>query len=161
MQLIIGSQEVFATLTGFAAIQFLLGYWFKARLTASIKDEKDRLMEEYKYEIKAREQASKVAEYFSYYFRLGSDKTEADYRKINQLAWELALWLPEDIYRHLRMAAVHNNKEHNICSSLIVVRSLLLKNPGNLTQDEILYHAPGAAKHAKGGEKYVNGCDKY
>ncbi|EPC4026183.1 hypothetical protein ACRZOU_001923 [Aeromonas salmonicida] len=161
MQLIIGSQEVFATLTGLAAIQFLLGYWFKARLTASIKDEKDRLMEEYKYEIKAREQASKVAEYFSYYFRLRSDSPEADYRKINQLTWELALWLPEDIYRHVTMAAAHNSEEHNIFSSLIAVRSLLLKNPGNLTQEEILFHAPGAAKHAKCGKQYVNGCDKY
>ena len=35
--------------------------------------EKDRILEDYKYEIKAREQASKVAEYFSYYFRLRPD----------------------------------------------------------------------------------------
>ena len=45
-------------------------------------------MEDYKYQIRAREQASKVAEYFSYYFRLKPDSSDADYRKANQLIWE-------------------------------------------------------------------------
>jgi hypothetical protein len=147
MQLIIGLQEALWTLAGFAAIQFVLGAWFKSRLDASIKAEKDQLMEEYKYQIKAREQASKVAEYFSYYFRLKPDSSEADYRKANQLAWELALWLPEEIYRDVTRAASSSNAENNIFSALLSVRGLLLKEPGNLTQDDILFHAPNANAH--------------
>ena len=142
MQLIIGIQEVLWTIAGFAAVQFVLGAWFKSRLDASIKAEKDQLMEDYKYQIRAREQASKVAEYFSYYFRLKPDSSDADYRKANQLIWELALWLPEDVYRHVTKAAANNSAEHNIFSALVSVRSLLLKAPGNLTQDDILFHAP-------------------
>ena len=49
-----------------AIVQSVLFVWFKTRLEASIKSEKDRILEEYRYEIKAKEQAAKVAEYFSY-----------------------------------------------------------------------------------------------
>ena len=146
MQFVIETQEVLVTIAGFAAVQFVLGAWFKSRLDASIKAEKDRLMEEYKYQIKTREQATKVAEYFSYYFRLKPDSPEVDYRKANQLAWELALWLPEDIYRRVTKAVVNNSRENNIFTALISVRGLLLKEPGQLTHDDIPLHAPNAGR---------------
>ena len=144
MQFLIGMQETLLGLAGIAIIQFIAATWLKSRLDASIKAENDRLMEDYKYEMRSREQASKVAEYFSYHFRLKPESSEADYRRVNQLGWELALWLPEDIYRHVTKAAATNSPEHNIFSALISVRSLLLKEPGNLTQDDILFHAPNA-----------------
>jgi len=94
MQFILSTTQLVLAVCGIGIIQLLAVMWIKARLDASIKSEKDRVLEEYKYEIRAREQAAKVAEYFSYYFRLKSDSSEADYRKANQLAWEMALWLP-------------------------------------------------------------------
>ena len=144
MQFIVSLTDIVATLCGIGAIQYVATTWLKARLEASIKSEKDRILEDYKYEIKAREQASKVAEYFSYYFRLRPDSSEADYRKANQLAWELALWLPEETYRLIAKAVATNTEEANILSALIAVRKLLLKSPGALTHDDIFFHAPNA-----------------
>ena len=94
MQFIADTARVFIDLFGIVVIQFLAAMWIKARLESSIKLENDRLAEEYKYEIRAKEQAAKIAEYFSYYFRLKADSSESDYRTANKLAWELALWLP-------------------------------------------------------------------
>lgn len=127
-----------------ALIQFLLSIWIKARLESSIKAENDRLLEQYRYEVRAKEQAAKVAEYFSYYFRLKPDSSDADYRNANQLAWELALWLPADVYRKVAKAVATNDGQNNILSSLIEVRGLLLSKPGNLSADELFFHAPNA-----------------
>lgn len=149
MQVTISTSQVLLALSGLGVIQFLLATWLKARLEESIKAEKDRLLEEYKYDIKAKEQAAKVAEYFSYYFRLKADSSEADYRKANQLAWELALWLPEEIYNLVREAVADPNGEANILSALIAVRKILLKNAGMLNQDQIFFHAPNARNLGK------------
>ncbi len=142
MQFVIGNTEIVAILCGIGAIQFVATTWLKARLEASIKSEKDRILEDYKYDIRVREQASKVAEYFSYYFRLKADSSEADYRKANQLAWELALWLPEETYKLVAKAVATNTEEANILSALIAVRKLLLKSDGTLTHNDIFFHAP-------------------
>lgn len=144
MQFIITTPQIMLAVFGIGAIQFLLMTWLKARLEASIKAEKDELLDEYKYDIRAKEQAAKVAEYFSYYFRLKADSSEADYRKANQLAWELALWLPEKTYNAIREAVANPNDKANILSALIAVRKLLIKNPGTLSQDNIFFHAPNA-----------------
>ena len=146
MQFILSDMQLVLAVSGIGIIQFLAAMWIKARLEASIKSEKDRILEEYKYEIRAREQAVKVAEYFSYYFRLKADSSEADYRKANQLAWELALWLPEEIYILISKAVAKPNDEDNILSALVSVRKLLLKKPGALTQNDIFFHAPNAGK---------------
>ncbi len=60
MQFVIGNTEIVAILCGIGAIQFVATTWLKARLEASIKSEKDRILEDYKYDIRVREQASKV-----------------------------------------------------------------------------------------------------
>ena len=101
-------------------------------------------LEKFRYEIKVREQAAKVAEYFSYYSRLQSTSSESDYRRANQLGWELALWLPEDVYRHIAKSVGDADLNHNILTSIIEVRKLLLKTPGSLTAEEIFSHFPGA-----------------
>ncbi len=148
MQFILSTTQLVLAVSGIGIIQLLVVMWIKARLEASIKSEKDRILEEYKYEIRAREQAAKVAEYFSYYFRLKSDSSEADYRKANQLAWEMALWLPEETYKLISKAVANPSDEANILSALVSVRKLLLKNPGDLTQNEIFFHAPNAGKRS-------------
>jgi hypothetical protein len=129
-----------------AFVQFLLAIWIKFRLEASIKAEKDRLLEEFKYQMRAKEQAAKVAEYFSYYFRLRETSSDEEYRRVNQLGWELALWLPTDVYREVSRAVRLNSDEHNILSSLIAVRKLLKSQPGDLSPNELFSHAPGVGK---------------
>ena len=136
-----------------AIIQSVLFVWLKSRLEASIKSEKDRLLEDYRYEMKVKEQAAKVAEYFSYYFRLTPTSSEADYRRANQLNWELALWLPEEVYRNVARGVARNDADHNILSSLIAVRKVLLVAPGNLTADDLVFHAPNAKSLAEAGRQ--------
>lgn len=148
--------ESLAQLAGLLAVQWLLALWVKTRVEASIKAENDRRLEEYRYEIKTREQAAKVAEYFSYYFGLQSTSSEADYRRVNQLAWELALWLPEDVYRQVAKAVKHNDEDHNVLTSLIAVRKVLLQVPGSLSADELFLHFPNAKEKVKAAQTPPN-----
>lgn len=65
------------------------------------------------------------------------------------MAWELALWLPEDIYRKVAKAVARNDEENNILSSIIEVRKVLLAEPGSLTAGELFFHAPNAKAQAE------------
>jgi len=67
-----------------------------------------------------------------------------DYREANRLAWELAMWLPADVYRAMGQALANPDSENNPLSVVIEVRKVLLgDDSGNLTQDDIIHHAPG------------------
>jgi len=69
------------------------------------------------------------------------------YEKANRLAWELALWLPADIYKAMGKALTKPDSKTNPLSVVVSVRNALLGNAdGNLTQDDILSHAPGIGK---------------
>jgi hypothetical protein len=126
------------------ALNGLFVLWLKTSFAASIKAKYDRRLEEFRYEVKVREQAAKVAEYFSYFYHLQSTSSESYYRRANQLGWELALWLPEDVYRHIAKAVDGPDPNHNILTSIIEIRKLLLQTPDSLTADEIFYHFPNA-----------------
>ena len=143
MQIVLGITETALILAGVGVIQFLLALWTKARLEASIKSEHDRLLEDYRFEQKAREQAAKAAEYLALASDLKPTSSDAEYRRANHLAWELALWLPDDLYRKLTRALTSpKSKDNNILAVLVEIRTLLLKSPGTLTDNEILHHAP-------------------
>ena len=147
MQFIVENAKIIIELLGIVVVQFLATGWVKTRLEASIKLENDRVVEEYKYEIRAKEQAAKIAEYFAYYFRLKAESSESDYRTANKLAWELALWLPQELYLQVREAVVNPDNNSNILSTIVAARKLLLKNPGSLTSEDIFFHAPNAGLH--------------
>lgn len=133
---------------GIGIIQFLLAQWTKSRIDASIKAEYAKILEDYRFDIKTREQAIKVAEYMSIARNLKESSLDEDYRKANQLAWELAMWLPTDVYKKLGQALSSPNKEINPLSVSIEIRKMLLKDKaGDLTQDNIIHHAPGIGKN--------------
>ena len=133
-----------------AAIQCLIGLWIKARLEGSIKHEYDRKLEEFRYEIKVREQASKVAEYMEFARHLREDSKPADYQKANRLAWELAMWLPSDVYKRMAESLVNPNEQNNPLEVVIAVRKLLLDDKaGDLAADNILSHSPGIGKNRR------------
>jgi hypothetical protein len=142
MQIVFTLTDALLVLTGIGVIQFLLGLWIKARLESSIKSEYDKLLEDYRFDLRAREQAAKAAEYIALARNLETTSTEADYRRANQLAWELALWLPDDLYRNLGKALASPSSDNNILSVLIEIRKLLLKTPGTLNDAEVIHHAP-------------------
>ena len=142
MQLVFTLGHATLVLLGLAAIQFLVALWLKARLESSIKAEYDRVLEDYRFELRAREQAAKAAEYISLARSLTPDSPATEYRRANQLAWELALWLPDDLYRKLGRAMTSQANELSFLLVLIEIRRHLLKAPGSLTDNDILHHAP-------------------
>lgn len=131
----------------FTVLQFLLGIRIKSRLENSIKHEYDKVLEEYKYDIKVREQASKVWEYLAIARILKEDSSEEEYKKANQLSRELAMRLPSELYKKTTNAIVNPTEENNPLSAVIEVRKLLLKdNAGDLTSDNIAHNAPGIGR---------------
>jgi len=142
MQIIVTLTDALFVLTGIGVIQFLIGLWIKARVESSIKSEYDKLLEDYRFDLRTREQAAKAAEYIALARNLKITSTEADYCRANQLAWELALWLPDDLYRSLGKALASPSPDNNILSVLIEIRKLLLKTPGTLNDAEVIHHGP-------------------
>jgi hypothetical protein len=127
---------------GLATIQVLIVLWLKSRLESSIKSHYDKILEDYRFDLKSKEQAAKAAEYIALARDLKPTSSDSDYRRANQLAWELALWLPDDIYRELGEALGSPVPGDNVLSVLVKIRKHLLKNPGTLTDNEIIHHAP-------------------
>lgn len=106
----------------------------------------DRRMEEMRYAVRVREQAAKTAEYLAIAWQLGADEDKQIYRRANQLNWELALYLPTDVYRHVCGAIKHPSSEQNVLTALIAVREHLLGNyPGDLVANDLAHHSPNAA----------------
>lgn len=124
-----------ALVVSWALIQFLASEWIKSRILKSIEHEYQKRLEEYRYDIKVREQASRVAEYLSL---RNSDKN--DVYTMNKLSWELALWLPADVYQKLAHVVVDSPDPKRYKEILIEVRRLLLRDSGDkLTWDNIIH----------------------
>ena len=133
--------------TGLAAVQFLVSLWLAERFKANLQLENAQFLESLRWEMRVREQAAKVAEYMALAQDLNDSSTPVEYRRANQLAWELALWLPKDIYKSLSCAITSPNDDINPLSVVVEVRRLLLEGKlGLLTQDEVLIHAPGIGR---------------
>lgn len=131
-------------------IQFLIAIWIKYRLENSIKHEYDKLAEDYRYNIRVREQAARVSEYLALARSLKKESGELEYERANQLSWEMAMWLPADIYRNMVKAIVAPDGSINELTVVIEVRKLLLgEHAGNLSPDHIAYHAPGIGVYNK------------
>ena len=71
------------------------------RLRASLQKENSKFMDEMQWERKTQERAEKVAEYLAVAKTLNSDASDEAYVTANKLSFELAMWLPEEIYREL------------------------------------------------------------
>ncbi len=146
--------EILIIFTSLAILQFLLSIWIKSRLESSIKYEYDKFLEEYKYDIKVREQAARVSEYLALARRLKGESEDSDYERANQLSWELAMWLPSDIYKKMVKAISSPDEENNELTVVVEVRKLLLGDKaGDLTSDDIAHHAPGIGKKSDENKK--------
>jgi len=131
----------------FGALQYLASIWISERLKTSLQKEHFTFLENLKWELKVREQAARVAEYLALARNIKENSPDSDYRKANQLSWELAMWLPEDIYKEMVNAIVKPSDITNELTTVLSVRSLLLKErAGKLMPDNIAHHAPGIGK---------------
>jgi hypothetical protein len=143
----LGLPEISIGVVLFAVLQYLVSLLISERLKLSLQKEHTTFLENLKWELKVREQAVRVAEYLALARSLKEDSPDSDYRKANQISWELAMWLPEDIYKEMTSAIVTPSKSTNELTTIISVRSLLLKEKaGDLTSENIAHHAPGIGK---------------
>ncbi len=148
MAFTLGLPEIGLGVILFGALQYLASLWISERLKTSLQKEHTVFLEDLKWEVKAREQAVRVAEYLALARSLKEDSPVSDYRKANQMSWELAMWLPEAIYKEMVKAIAIPSEQVNELTTVISVRTLLLKKEkaGNLTPDNISHHAPGIGK---------------
>ncbi len=92
-------------------------------------------------------QAEKIGEYLALARDLKGDDSKETYRRANALSFELALWMPDYLYKAMGRALAHPNDMCNILTVIIDIRKWLLEtasdhlNPGN-----IITHAPGIGK---------------
>ncbi len=149
MEIWIGIISSVSTTILLAILAFLAKNWFLERLKTSLQKEHSKFLQELQWETKAREQAEKVAEYLALARQLNEESPNEEYVKANQLSWELAMWLPEDVYKETVQAITNPNENINELSAVIAVRSLLLKEKaGNLNQEFVAHHAPGIGKQS-------------
>jgi hypothetical protein len=150
MTFTLGLKEIGIGVILLGALQFLLQLWISERLKAWLQKENSVFLENLRWEMKIREQARGVAEYMAIARDLKESESPENFRKVNQLAWELAMWLPEDIYRAMGRALTKPNEKDNPLSVVVAVRKVLLgDSSGNLTQNDIIQHAPGIGRPKK------------
>ena len=97
-----------------ATVQALAAWWIQARLSASIKHEYDKRLEELKREKDQRQKAASVAEFLAEWTHVKDDT-----KRLNQLLWELCLYLPAPLVRELQ-ATISNAPNQKSAPQLIV-----------------------------------------
>ena len=147
MEVIIGVLSSISTTILIVILAFLARNLFIERLKLALQKEHSKFLDELQWNRKVQEQAARVAEYLALARRLKEDSPEIDYERANQLSWELAMWLPEQIYKQMTLAIATPGPDVNALTVSIAVRKLLLGDKaGNLEPDNIAHHAPGIGK---------------
>jgi hypothetical protein len=122
----------------------------KAVIESRIKLYFDALADDYRFELKAHEQGAKIAEYISIAHSLKATDDAETYKRANQLAWELFLWLPPETYRALAHGLIEARPDQ-LVGSMVEVRKVLLRNrAGDLGINDIIVHAPGIGRTTAG-----------
>jgi len=144
MEVIVGILSSISTTILIAILAFLARNLVLERLKLALKKEHSKFLDEMQWNRKVQEQAARVAEYLALARRLKEESPESDYERANQLSWELAMWLPENIYKQMVGAIANPGQDVNELTVSIAVRQLLLGDKsGDLGADDIAHHAPG------------------
>ncbi|MFA5785289.1 MAG: hypothetical protein WC962_10460 [Phycisphaerae bacterium] len=147
MEVLIGILSSISTTLILSIAIFLARNLFIERLKLALQKEHSRFLDELQWNRKVQAQAARVAEYLALARRLKESSPEPDFERANQLSWELAMWLPEEIYKQMTYAIAKPNQEVNELSVAISVRKLLLGDKaGNLVANDIAHHAPGIGR---------------
>jgi len=119
-------------------LQFALAKWIEGRIKESIRSEYAKVLEDYKYDIRVREQAAKIAEFFTEWVK----GPNADKAKLNQYSMELSLWLPHQLYLDFAHCVTHAAGAPQYKDILISIRKHLLKQTsGDPKAAEIVHFA--------------------
>jgi hypothetical protein len=147
MEVLIGVLSSVSTTFLLSIIAFLARNLFIEQLRLTLQKEHSKFLDELQWNRKVQEQAARVAEYLALARRLKKSSPETDYERANQLSWELAMWLPEEIYKQMTLAITQSDQDVNELSVAISVRKLLLgKKAGGLGPNDIAHHAPGIGR---------------
>jgi hypothetical protein len=92
----------------------------------------------------------KIAEYLSLASSLEVSSPKSDYRRANQLSWELGMVLPATLYTQMVKAIADPSSGVNITTVVINARHWFTGRGDGLTSDDIASHAPGIGKQTKG-----------
>jgi len=155
-----GLAGIFAVVTSAVAVGGALAPLLRTTLEKALGFQFDKRLEEFRYGVRVREQAARIAEYLALHMLIEETDSKEDYARINKLGWELALYLPSEIYKHLRDAAINRTPDRNSLTALVAVREYLLRGEGGeLTPDDISFHYPGIRKiiKAKGMTTFPDG----
>ena len=87
----------------------------------------------------------KIAEYLALAPTLEVSSSKAEYRRANELAYELAMTLPADVYREIVWAITNPGERYNPLTACIKTREVIMKLDG-LDANELAHHAPGIGK---------------
>lgn len=147
----LGLPEISIGVILLGTVQFLATLWVSERLKASLQKENAVFLEKIRWDIKVREQAERAAEYLSIAKDLKESDSSETYRRVNRLNWELAMWLPEDLYKAMMDAVAKPDENNNPLSVVVSIRQYLLgDSAGKIAQNDIGQHAPGIGKNKKG-----------
>lgn len=125
-------------------VQFLLSIWVKTRIESSIKHEYDKKLEDYKHQTLMRQRAALIAELFSEWLSFPEDES-----KLNKLAFESFLWLPEELARNLSQCISGAEKSPSIRKVLLKVREYLQDSTDNFNESEIIIFLENWKRKAK------------
>lgn len=151
MILKLGLLEISIVVISLGILQFLASLWISERFKASLQKENAVFLKKLRWDIKVREQAERAAEYLAIARDLKETDTAETYRRANQLNWELAMWLPADLYKAMMDAIAKPDNSNNPLSIVVSIRKYLLnEGAGEINQDNIGFHAPGIRKKYRG-----------
>ena len=152
MTISLGLPEISIGVLILGALQFLASLWISERLKASLQKESAVFLEKVRWDIKVREQAERAAEYLAIARDLKESDTPETYRRVNRLGWELAMWLPADLYKAMMNAIAKPNDNNNTLSVVVAIRKYLLQSAaGDISQENIGHHAPGIGQQNENG----------
>ncbi len=147
MEVVVGVLSSITTTMLLGIAGFLARNLILERLKHALQKEHTKFLDEIQWDRKAQLQAANVAEYLSLARSLKETSPEGDYRRANQMSWELAMWLPPEVYRQMTTAIRSPSHSVNELTVVIAVRRVLLEErAGDLNSDEIAHHAPGIGK---------------
>lgn len=108
-------------------------------------------VEEYKFNIYQRKQAEKVAELFAKWIKyngkedelLNEEQKRDHFEGLNRLAWELAMWIPDEKIVKKIMGKLCHKSDTDIKQIILEIRELILnKKSKELKWEELVHFAP-------------------
>lgn len=133
-----------------AILQFLSSLWIKSRLEKSIEHEYSRKLEDYKFSLRRKAEAAKIAELFAKWIKYGgnertliSDKEQQRnyYEELNRLSYELTLWVEDQVLIKKIARLLQRQDGHVTIEKIIVqIRKLILdKNGEDITEEDVTH----------------------